>query len=68
MIHISEFQWVDIMFSIDGIEDKFEYQRFPAKWDEVNDNIDSFIKYQKENVSYGVCSTMKILNLQHPYQ
>ncbi len=61
----SEFQWVDIMFSIDGIEDKFEYQRFPAKWDEVNDNIDSFIKYQKENVSYGVCSTMNILNLYH---
>ena len=35
-----EFGAVNLTFSIDGIEDTFEYVRWPAKWNKVRDNID----------------------------
>ena len=37
-----EFKDVSIDFSIDGIGPQFEYQRHPAKWNEVMDNINRF--------------------------
>ena len=33
------FKEVDIMLSIDGIDEQFEYQRYPAKWKTVLENI-----------------------------
>ena len=37
-----QFKEVDIMLSIDGVGDQFEYQRYPAKWDSVLENIHKF--------------------------
>jgi len=36
------FKEVDVMFSIDGTGEQFEYQRHPAKWDIVLQNIEKF--------------------------
>ena len=33
------FKRIEIAFSIDGINQRFEYQRHPAVWDEVDNNI-----------------------------
>ena len=33
------FKGVNIFLSIDGINKRFEYQRWPAKWTEVNENV-----------------------------
>jgi MoaA/NifB/PqqE/SkfB family radical SAM enzyme len=36
------FKEVDVMFSIDGVGEQFEYQRYPAKWNNVLENISKF--------------------------
>lgn len=36
------FKEVDVMFSIDGIGEQFEYQRYPAKWNTVLANMEKF--------------------------
>ena len=63
---LREFKHVDISFSIDGIEEKFEYQRHPAKWDEVIDNIK---RYQylsnKYNWNLAVCITVNNFNVYY---
>ena len=38
-----EFKSVDLCFSLDGIEETFEYTRWPAKWKPVKDNIDYWV-------------------------
>ena len=38
----SKAKWVRLFFSLDGIESTFEYTRYPAKWDEVCNNIKKF--------------------------
>jgi len=61
---LREFKHVHISFSIDGIKDKFEYQRHPAKWDEVSDNIK---RYQylanKYDWNLAVCITVNNYNV-----
>jgi MoaA/NifB/PqqE/SkfB family radical SAM enzyme len=61
---IREFKSVAIDFSIDGIEKHFEYQRHPAKWNEVLDNI---IKFQMLADKYQwlltICVTVNMHNV-----
>ena len=45
---------IDIQLSIDGTDTQFEYNRWPAKWNEVNTNIQQYIERR------DICS-----NLQH---
>jgi len=40
-----EFRSVDMTFSLDGIEEMFEFIRWPAKWEEVQSNIDLWAEY-----------------------
>jgi len=40
-----EYKSVDMCFSIDGIEETFNYVRWPAKWEEVQSNIDLWAEY-----------------------
>lgn len=42
-----KFKKVDIQLSIDGIGEQFEYNRWPANWQQCLNNID---KYQEKNV------------------
>jgi molybdenum cofactor biosynthesis enzyme MoaA len=55
------FEDVDIMFSIDGIGEQFEYQRFPAKWESVLQNLKRF----KEEFSgrTQICLTVSSINV-----
>jgi len=39
----SEFKRVEIFFSIDGIEEQFEYLRWPGDWNKTVKNIDWFL-------------------------
>ena len=41
---LNVFKSIDICFSLDGIEETFEYTRWPAKWESVRDNIDFWMK------------------------
>lgn len=58
----SKFKLVQIDFSIDDIGERFEYQRFPAKWDEVVSNLKWFVDNCPVNCMFGVNTTVSILN------
>lgn len=60
----AEFKLVQLDFSIDDIGQRFEYQRFPAKWDEVVDNLQWFVSTMPVNCMFSVNTTVSILN-QH---
>ena len=56
-----EFKWVETMFSIDGIEDKFEYQRAPAKWNTVLHTLDTL--QQEAVTATTICYTVNVFNV-----
>ena len=57
-----EFKLVQIDFSIDDIEQRFEYQRYPAKWNKVTDNLQWYIDHAPVNCMFAVNTTVSILN------
>ncbi len=65
---LKKFGWVDIQFSIDGIEDRFEFMRYPAKWKQVFNNIKKYMilrDEQPETISAGVCLTISNFNVYY---
>jgi sulfatase maturation enzyme AslB (radical SAM superfamily) len=58
----AEFRIVQLDFSIDDIEGRFEYQRFPAKWDKVAENLQWFIDNCPINCMFAVNTAVGILN------
>lgn len=58
----SKFKLVQIDFSIDDIGERFEYQRFPAKWDDICANLKWFVDNCPVNCMFAVNTTVSILN------
>lgn len=58
----SEFKLVQLDFSIDDIDERFEYQRYPASWKEVTANLKWFIDNSPVNCMFAVNTTVSILN------
>jgi len=60
-----QFKKINIALSIDGIEEQFEYLRYPGKWDTTLKNIDDYIEYgiKYENINVSFCCTVSIHNL-----
>lgn len=58
----SKFLKVCIAFSIDDIGERFEYQRYPARWYTVASNIQWFIENCPVNCLFEVNTTVSILN------
>lgn len=59
------FKRIEIAFSIDDIGKRFEYQRYPAKWEQVNDNIKKFKKGGLNNLTWQICTTINIFNIMY---
>lgn len=57
-----QFQLVQLDFSIDDIEQRFEYQRYPAKWDQIVKNLQWYIDTAPHNCMFAVNTTVGILN------
>lgn len=59
------FKTVEIAFSIDDLEQRFEYQRTNAVWSEVTKNIEKFrdLRSRHKNIQLQVCSTINIFNV-----
>ena len=56
-----EFKHVDIFLSIDDVEQRFEYQRWPAKWTKIHENI---LKYSThKNLNLEFYPTVSVLNV-----
>jgi MoaA/NifB/PqqE/SkfB family radical SAM enzyme len=61
------FKIVEIAFSIDDIGERFEYQRYGAKWDIAQKNLEIFRQLRKEsrNIKLQICLTINIQNVYY---
>jgi MoaA/NifB/PqqE/SkfB family radical SAM enzyme len=61
----SNFKHVEIAFSIDNVGDRFEYERYGANWQEVQENISKFTALRSSKISTQLCTTMNIQNVYY---
>jgi MoaA/NifB/PqqE/SkfB family radical SAM enzyme len=61
------FKTVEVAFSIDDVDERFEYQRDNAIWAEVNTNMDRFeqLRERNTNIELQVCSTVNVFNVMY---
>jgi hypothetical protein len=62
---IEKFHLVKLNISLDGIGERFEYLRWPAKWEQVTDNIVKLRENLPVNVMFLVEETISIFNLYY---
>jgi len=60
---LSRFKRIEMAFSIDDIGEAFEYQRHPANWREVSQNLIKWKEKQTANMEFQICSTVSIFNV-----
>ena len=54
---------VELNFSIDDLGDRFEYERFLAKWPEVLSNIQKYKENCRDSVCMHLCCTVSLYNI-----
>ena len=54
---------IELNISVDDIGDRFEYQRYPAKWDEVVANIKKYQDTCGDNVKIHLYCTVSLYNI-----
>ena len=61
------FKTVEIAFSIDDLDQRFEYQRDNAQWTDVERNIQLFknLRAQHPNLQLQCCSTVNVFNVRY---
>lgn len=61
------FKEVDIQLSIDGTREQYEYIRWPAKWNAVNDVINAYVNKQQTvpNLKLSISHTVSIFNVYY---
>jgi hypothetical protein len=59
----SKAKLVEIYFSIDDIGDRFEYQRYPAKWIKVVENLSWYKDKLAPNHLFNITCTISYLNI-----
>lgn len=64
---MSKFKLIKFNISMDGTRDKFEYLRWPAKWQQMTDNILQLRETVPVNVMFLVEQTLSIFNLLHKH-
>lgn len=62
---LKRFREVEITLSLDDIENRFEYNRWPLKWNKVEKNIKKFVELQHQsNIKITVNFTVSIFTWQ----
>jgi MoaA/NifB/PqqE/SkfB family radical SAM enzyme len=61
----SHFRLVEIAFSIDDVNERFEYQRSGARWTVAQNTIQEFftLKRQRKNFRLQICATVNAFNV-----
>jgi sulfatase maturation enzyme AslB (radical SAM superfamily) len=62
---IEKFRLVRFVISIDGTKDKFEYLRWPAKWNHLLDNLTEYKEKLPVNVMFMIQEVLNPLNLYY---
>jgi MoaA/NifB/PqqE/SkfB family radical SAM enzyme len=60
-----KFRRVEIAISIDNVGDRFEYERYGARWEEVTANIVKFNAMKTDLITTQVCMTINIQNVYY---
>jgi len=60
-----QFKKVNIQLSIDGIGSHFEYTRWPAKWTDVELNINQYKQYSGDNIKLSVGHVISIFTVYY---
>ena len=61
----NHFRHVEIAFSIDNTNNRFEYERYGADWNEVQDNLKRFNQLRSAKMSTQLCTTVNIQNVYY---
>lgn len=66
----SHFKMIDLSVSIDGIDETYEYIRWPGKWNKLENNLHTLIEYSKKrtNIMPNVAITVQNLNVDNLYE
>ena len=62
-----KFKQVELSFSIDNTESKFEYERYGAVWTDVIDNINQYKKLNPAIYKFNVYAVVTALNILDSY-
>lgn len=58
------FAGIDLQLSIDGIKQRYEYQRYPATWNTLTHNVDLYLELQQQpNITLSVAHTVSAFNI-----
>ncbi len=57
-----QFRLVQLDFSIDDVGERFEYQRYPAKWNQIVSNLQWYVDCAPHNCMFAVNTSVGILN------
>ena len=62
---LDQFKHTTISFSIDGVDDKFNYIRHHGNWESVLDNMTKWnnVTLNKDNFRLDICVTVSVLNI-----
>tara|TARA_R110000868_G_scaffold229027_4_gene481921 strand:- start:1719 stop:3275 length:1557 start_codon:yes stop_codon:yes gene_type:complete len=63
-----KFKQVELSFSIDNIESKFEYERYGSTWDKVIKNINRYKKLNSDIYKFNVYRVVTALNILDSYE
>lgn len=58
----SKFKLVQLDFSIDDVEERFEIQRYPASWSSVVANLEWYYDHSPVNCMFSINTTISVLN------
>lgn len=63
----NEFKEIEIQMSIDGLRDRFEYIRYPAKWPTMTNNaaIYWYENQQRKNMKLSISHTVSAFNVMY---
>lgn len=59
------FKEVEIQVSIDGVQRRFEYIRYPAKWETVKTCVQQYIRTSSSNLKLSVSHTVSAYNIYY---
>jgi len=67
IVYWKNFKSINLSFSIDGIDEQFEYMRFLAKWSEVKENMEKARQFKKDHgkISLSWCVTLSSINIYY---
>jgi DNA-directed RNA polymerase subunit N (RpoN/RPB10) len=60
-----KFKDVTFTFSLDGVENVFNYHRWPLIWDRVEENFESILSYKDYNFSAGIGTTLTSFSIYY---